>query len=110
MSSFSLNRRQFLGATGKGLVLATLFSSLPSGWVGSTHAIDAPETAQMKFGIIALTDCSPVCPGHLEFLSARQASNAFTTFPATSVSRKSRPPNRNVSFSWSKPSRWRMVA
>ena len=33
-------------------------------WVGSAFADDAPETADMKIGIIALTDCSPIVIAH----------------------------------------------
>jgi nitrate/nitrite transport system substrate-binding protein len=37
---------------------------LPSGWVGSAFADDTPETKTMRFGIIALTDCSPIVMAH----------------------------------------------
>src|SRR5688500_5114517 len=57
-------RRAFLKRTGEGLVLAMLMSSLPKGWAGSTVASDAPETPDMRFGIIALTDCSPLVIAH----------------------------------------------
>ncbi|MCD6049319.1 MAG: nitrate transporter substrate-binding protein [Verrucomicrobia bacterium] len=56
----SLSRRKFLGVSAKGLTLGALFSGLPKGWVGSTYASDAPETANLRCGIIALTDCSPL--------------------------------------------------
>src|SRR5438874_11711932 len=59
-----LTRRRFLGTTGKGLGLATLFGGLPTRWVGSVYASDAPESAQMKFGMIALTDCAPIVIAH----------------------------------------------
>ena len=63
-SSFpKLPRRQFLGQTAKGLGLAALFSGLPKGWVGTAYAGDAPETAKLRCGIIALTDCSPLVIG-----------------------------------------------
>ncbi len=55
-----LNRRHFLGQTAKGLGLAALFGGLPKGWVGTAYANDAPETAKLRCGIIALTDCSPL--------------------------------------------------
>src|SRR5439155_7939617 len=41
-----------------------LLASLPKAWVGSVFASDAPEVAAMKFGIIALTDCSPIVIAH----------------------------------------------
>ena len=44
--------------------LGALLSSLPRGWAGSTPAGDAPETSKLKFGIIALTDCSPIVIAH----------------------------------------------
>jgi nitrate/nitrite transport system substrate-binding protein len=43
---------------------AMLLSGLPKGWVGSALASDAPETTDLKFGIIALTDCSPIVIAH----------------------------------------------
>jgi nitrate/nitrite transport system substrate-binding protein len=53
-SSFS--RRQFLKASG----LAALYAHLPVGWAGRVFASDAPETTQLRIGIIALTDCSSI--------------------------------------------------
>src|SRR6185436_15353328 len=54
-----MNRRSFLRSTAKGLGAAALFGGLPRGWVGSAYASDGPETARLRCGIIALTDCSP---------------------------------------------------
>ena len=48
----------------KGLGAASLLGALPRGWVGSVYASDAPETTTMRFGIIALTDCSPIVIAH----------------------------------------------
>ena len=59
-----LTRREFLGRTAKGLTLGALFAGLPRGWAGAAFASDAPETAAMKFGMIALTDCSPIVIAH----------------------------------------------
>src|SRR3989442_7303427 len=59
-----LNRRQFLSASAKGVGIAALLNGLPKGWVGSAFASDAPETPEVKFGIIALTDCSPIVIAH----------------------------------------------
>ena len=36
-----------------------LFAGLPQGWVGGAYASDAPEVADLKVGMIALTDCAP---------------------------------------------------
>ncbi len=59
----NLSRRKFLGVSAKGLTLGALFAGLPKGWVGSAYASDAPETAKLRCGIIALTDCSPLVIG-----------------------------------------------
>jgi nitrate/nitrite transport system substrate-binding protein len=58
-----LNRREFLGRTTKGLTLSALFAGLPKSWMGAAYASDAPETAKLRCGIIALTDCSPLVVG-----------------------------------------------
>jgi nitrate/nitrite transport system substrate-binding protein len=57
-------RRAFLKQAGEGLGMAMLMGSLPKGWAGSTTASDAPETPDMRLGIIALTDCSPLVIAH----------------------------------------------
>jgi nitrate/nitrite transport system substrate-binding protein len=62
--SFEMNRRQFLRKTGKGLTLGALFAGLPRTWVGSVYADDTPETTKVRFGMIALTDCSPIVIAH----------------------------------------------
>jgi nitrate/nitrite transport system substrate-binding protein len=36
---------------------------VPAGWVGRLFADDSPEVADIRFGIIALTDCSPFVIG-----------------------------------------------
>lgn len=61
--SSPLTRRSILrsGATAG---LGAIFSGLPQGWVGSAYADDAPETADLKFGMIALTDCSSIVVAH----------------------------------------------
>jgi len=58
-----LNRRDFLTRTAKGVTLTALFAGLPKAWVGSAYASDAPETAKLRCGMIALTDCSPFVVG-----------------------------------------------
>jgi len=57
-STFS--RRRFLASTTKGFGLAALLGNLPRGWVGAAYATDAPEAADVRLGMIALTDCSPL--------------------------------------------------
>lgn len=64
LSPHNLNRRQFLGKTAKGLTLTALFAGLPKSWMGTAFASDAPETTTMNFGMIALTDCSPIVIAH----------------------------------------------
>src|SRR5258706_10553838 len=56
----SSSRREFLRVAAKGLSATALFGGLPSGWIGSVYADDSPEAPKMKFGIIALTHCSPI--------------------------------------------------
>src|SRR5436309_1570688 len=55
-----LSRRSFARRTVKGLSALALLGGLPRGWVGSVYADDSPETAALRFGMIALTDCSPI--------------------------------------------------
>src|SRR2546428_915741 len=59
-----LSRRRFLSKTARGVTLSGLFAGLPKGWIGSAFASDAPETSALNFGIIALTDCSPIVIAH----------------------------------------------
>lgn len=63
-SSPELSRRAFLGKAFKGATLTALFAGLPKGWLGTAYASDAPETAALNFGMIALTDCSPIVIAH----------------------------------------------
>ena len=58
--SVEISRRAFLRRGAKGVTLTALFAGLPKGWVGTAYASDAPETAKLRCGIIALTDCSPL--------------------------------------------------
>jgi nitrate/nitrite transport system substrate-binding protein len=57
------SRRSFLKRAGSAGV-AGLVAGLPSGWVGGAYADDSPETATVRFGIIALTDCAPIVMAH----------------------------------------------
>ncbi|MFN7563158.1 MAG: CmpA/NrtA family ABC transporter substrate-binding protein [Prosthecobacter sp.] len=67
-----LTRRSILRQAG----LGALLSGLPSGWVGSAYADDSPETADLKFGIIALTDCSPIVIAHEKGLFKKYGINS----------------------------------
>src|ERR1043166_5540656 len=44
--------------------LRGLMAGLPAGWVGGAYADDSPETKSVRFGIIALTDCSSIVMAH----------------------------------------------
>ena len=67
-----LTRRSILRQAG----LGALLSGLPSGWVGSAYADDSPETADIKLGIIALTDCSPIVIAHEKGLFKKYGINS----------------------------------
>ena len=56
------SRRTFLKTAGSSAGL--LLSGLPSGWSGGLYAQDAPETRDVRFGMIALTDCAPIVIAH----------------------------------------------
>src|ERR1051325_4261400 len=43
---------------------AVLTTGLPLAWRGGVYASDAPEHPKMRFGIIALTDCSSIVMAH----------------------------------------------
>jgi hypothetical protein len=58
-----ITRRQFLQASGVS-ALATLMAGLPRGWIGGVYAGEGPETPKVRFGIIALTDCSSIVMAH----------------------------------------------
>jgi ABC-type nitrate/sulfonate/bicarbonate transport systems, periplasmic components len=58
-----ITRRKFLKAAGTSAAALTMVG-MPKGWVGGVYASDAPETAKIRFGIIALTDCSSIVMAH----------------------------------------------
>jgi nitrate/nitrite transport system substrate-binding protein len=60
----SVSRRDFLVRTSKTTALGLLAAGLPAGWVGAQSADDSPEAPDVNFGIIALTDCSPIVIAH----------------------------------------------
>ncbi|HEX8295140.1 MAG TPA: CmpA/NrtA family ABC transporter substrate-binding protein [Chthoniobacteraceae bacterium] len=71
-----MTRRRFLSTTTKSVGLAALLHGLPKGWVGSAFADDSPEAPDMKFGIIALTDCSPIVIAHEKGLFKKYGINS----------------------------------
>ena len=60
----STSRRDFLSVSTKATALGLLASGLPTGWVGAQSVAEAPESPNVNFGIIALTDCSPIVIAH----------------------------------------------
>ena len=56
------SRRTFVKAAAT--TAGVLFAGLPVGWAGGAYAEDGPETTDMRFGIIALTDCAPIVMAH----------------------------------------------
>ena len=75
----SLSRRKFLSVSTKTSALGLLASGLPTGWLGAQTASDAPETANINFGIIALTDCSPIVIAHEKGLFKKYGINSTVT-------------------------------
>jgi nitrate/nitrite transport system substrate-binding protein len=73
------NRRNFLLTGAKAAGIATLLGGLPRGWVGSVYADDSPETTSMKFGMIALTDCSPIVIAHEKGLFKKYGINSVVS-------------------------------
>jgi nitrate/nitrite transport system substrate-binding protein len=74
-SASSLTRRSIL-RTGASAGLGALFSGLPQGWIGSAYADDSPEMPDMKFGMIALTDCSSIVVAHEKGLFKKYGINS----------------------------------
>jgi nitrate/nitrite transport system substrate-binding protein len=67
-----ISRRSFIHRT----TAASLLAGLPAGWAGSAFASDAPETADLKLGIIALTDCSSIVIAHEKGLFKKYGINS----------------------------------
>jgi nitrate/nitrite transport system substrate-binding protein len=62
-NSSSITRRGFLKIAAASS-LGMLLGNLPARWVGGVYAADGPETTKIRFGIIALTDCSSIVMAH----------------------------------------------
>lgn len=56
-------RRRFL-AQASASTAGVLIAGMPAGWVGGAYAQEGPETRNVRFGIIALTDCAPIVMAH----------------------------------------------
>jgi nitrate/nitrite transport system substrate-binding protein len=77
----ALNRRQFLTRTVAGIGAAALWSARGErSWAATAgSASDAPETANLNFGMIALTDCSPIVIAHEKGLFKKYGINSTVT-------------------------------
>src|SRR5580765_1668372 len=45
-------------------MIAAALAGVPKGFAGGAYPDDTPETPNVRFGIIALTDCSPIVMAH----------------------------------------------
>ena len=77
----SLNRRDFLIRTATGVGAAALWSALGTRtWAATVEgSSDAPETPNINFGMIALTDCSPIVIAHEKGLFKKYGINSTVT-------------------------------
>ncbi len=76
----SLSRRSFLTNTAKTAGIAALLAGLPKAFIGSVYAAeDAPEITDIKFGMIALTDCSSIVVAHEKGLFKKYGINSTIT-------------------------------
>jgi nitrate/nitrite transport system substrate-binding protein len=76
-TDLGLNRRQFLARTGTAAVLAALG---PRTWAATAaSASDAPEAPDVNFGMIALTDCSPIVIAHEKGFFKKYGINSKVT-------------------------------
>ena len=57
-------RRSFVKTAATATPIAALLAGLPSGWTGTAYADDSPELKEMRFGMIALTDCASIVMAH----------------------------------------------
>ena len=77
----SFNRRQFLSRGAAGLGAAALWSALGTkSWAATAGSVsEAPETTDINFGMIALTDCSPIVVAHEKGLFKKYGINSTVT-------------------------------
>src|SRR5882724_8441836 len=77
----SFNRRQFLHRAAAGVGAAALWSALGSrSWAATADsASEAPEVTDLNFGMIALTDCSPIVIAHEKGLFKKFGINSTVT-------------------------------
>ena len=58
------SRRSFTNRLALASSASALLQCMPRGWIGNLYADDSPESPKVRFGIIALTDCSPIVIAH----------------------------------------------
>ncbi|MBI5768577.1 MAG: ABC transporter substrate-binding protein [Verrucomicrobia bacterium] len=77
----TLNRRRFISHAAAATGAAALWSALGTRtWAaGAGTANDAPESPNLNFGIIALTDCSPIVIAHEKGLFKKYGINSTVT-------------------------------
>jgi nitrate/nitrite transport system substrate-binding protein len=80
-SNLILGRRQFLARAATGTAAAALWTALGNrSWASTADsASDAPESPDINFGIIALTDCSPIVIAHEKGLFKKYGINSKVT-------------------------------
>ncbi len=76
-----LDRRQFLTGTAAGFGAAALWAALGTRtWAATAaSASEAPETSEVNFGMIALTDCSPIVIAHEKGLFKKHGISSKVT-------------------------------
>ncbi len=80
-SDRALNRRTFISQATTGVGAAALWAALgPRSWAATAgSASDAPEAPDVNFGMIALTDCSPIVIAHEKGLFKKYGINSKVT-------------------------------
>ena len=81
LADVSLNRRRFLTHAATGVGAVALWSALGNrSWAATAaSAGDGPESPNLNFGIIALTDCSPIVIAHEKGLFKKYGINSTVT-------------------------------
>jgi nitrate/nitrite transport system substrate-binding protein len=79
MTKGHISRRAFLNSGTKALSAGAILGGVPAGWFGSVYASDAPEKTDLKFGMIALTDCSPIVIAHEKGLFKKYGINSVVS-------------------------------
>lgn len=76
-----LNRREFISRAAIGVGAAAFWGALGTRTWAATAAVasDAPEAPEVNFGMIALTDCSPIVIAHEKGLFKKYGINSKVT-------------------------------